>query len=109
MKKMILASVTVLLFSLSAMSQTTNPPVAETKEGMKELRKDIRDVRKDKAERRKEIKEGDKSAVKDLTNDIKTGKKEIRHDAKDLRKDGVKHPVRRAGKQLHRAHARKNG
>ena len=104
MKKIVFPTVAALLFSLSAMSQTTTPPVSEKKEEMTDVRKDIRDIRKDKALRRKELKEGDKAAAKELTEGIKADKKDIRHDTRDLREDGVKHPVRRAEKQIHRAH-----
>ncbi len=103
MKKMILASLTALIFSLSAMAQTATPPASDKKEGMKELRKDLRNVHRDKAHRRHEIKEGDKANAKEITQDIRADKKDIREDAKDLRADGVKHPVKRAEKQILRA------
>ena len=107
MKKIIFASVASLLFSVCAMSQTTTPPVADKKADMQNLRKDIRDVRKDKAARRNELKEGDKADAKELTKDIKADKKDIKADTKDLKADGVKHPVKRAERQIKRE--RKNG
>lgn len=103
MKKIILASLSALVFSLSAMAQTATPPASDKKEDMKELRKDIRDVHKDKAHRRHEIKEGDKASAKEITKDIRADKKDIREDANDLRADGVKHPVKKAEKQILRA------
>ncbi|GAC1396307.1 MAG: hypothetical protein NVSMB63_16750 [Sediminibacterium sp.] len=107
MKKIIFASAAALIFSMSAMAQTT--PSADKKQDMKDMRKDIRDIRKDKAERRRELKEGDKQGAKKLTEDIKADKKDMHHDAKDLRKDGVKHPIHRAEKQIHRQNEKRNG
>ena len=36
------------------------------------------------------------------TKDIKADKKNIAGDTKDLKNDGVKHPVKRAHRQIHR-------
>lgn len=109
MKKIFFASVAAMLFSLTAMAQTPATPVSDKKQDMKDVRKDIRDIRKDKSQRRKEWKEGDKAEAKELTKDIQMDKKGIRKDAKDLREDGMKHPIHRADKQIHRANMRKRG
>ena len=69
MKKIIFASAVALLFSLSAMSQSTNVNT-DKKEDLKDLRKDKNDIRSDKRERHHERKEGDRAAVKDLNKDI---------------------------------------
>ncbi len=111
MKRILFASVAALLFSVSAMAQTgtTTPPATDRKADMKDMRKDLTDIRKDRAERRKEIKEGDKDKARELTKDIKADKKDIKNDAKDLRGDGVKHPVKRAERQIHEAHEKRHG
>ncbi len=74
------------------------------KAGMKDMRKDIRDLKKDKKERAADIKAGDKDAAKLETGDIKADKKDIASDAKTLKSEGVKHPVRRAEKQIKKHH-----
>ena len=107
MKKIIFASLASLIFSMGAMAQTTTPPAADKQADMKNLRKDMRDAKKDKVQLKKEVKEGDKDAAKDIKKDLKTDKKDIKADAKDLRAVGVKHPVKRAERQIRRA--RKNG
>lgn len=103
MKKIIFASIASLLFSVCTMAQTTTPPVTDKQADMKDLRKDVRDIKKDKALRHKELKEGDKAAAKEITEEIKADKKDIKHDVKDLKADGVKHPVKRAEKQIRKA------
>jgi uncharacterized protein YlxW (UPF0749 family) len=103
MKKIIFASMAALIFSVSAMAQTSGT-ATDKKSDMKDLRKDMRDVRKDKMARKKELKEGDKAEAKNLTADIRSDKKNIKSDAKDLKADGVKHPVKRAANQIRRHH-----
>jgi hypothetical protein len=70
------------------------------KAGMKDLRKDIRDVKKDKTARAADLKAGDKTAAAAETQDIKSDKKDIASDAKSLKAQGVKHPVKRAERQI---------
>jgi hypothetical protein len=80
------------------------------KAGMKDLRKDIRDKRADKVARAADIKAGDKTAAKAETADIKADKKDIQGDKKTLQSEGVKHPIRRADRQIRKAKAaKKNG
>ena len=98
MKKLAVMMLASLL-TAGAFAQTT-PAATDKKQDMKDLRKDVRDERKDKRERAKDIKAGDKDAAKAETKDIRADKKDIKSDAKDLRKDGVKHPVRRAKRQI---------
>ena len=98
MKKLTVMMLATLL-TAGAFAQTTP---SDKKQDMKDLRKDVRDERQDKRERAKDIKEGDKAAAKAETKDIRADKKDIKSDAKDLKKDGVKHPVRRAKRQIHR-------
>ena len=49
-------------------------------------------------------KDGDKTEVKEIRKDIKEDRKDIKADAKDLRADGVKHPVRKAKRQIRMHH-----
>lgn len=106
MKKLLFASMTILVFSMGAMAQSTTPQTSEKKEAMKDLRKDIRGMHKDRMALKNEIKEGDIEAAKALKKDINHGRNDIRQDARDLKEDGVKHPVKRAARQIHRV--RKN-
>lgn len=102
MKKILFVSFAAFLFSVGAMAQTTTPP-SDKKSDMKDLTKDVRDLRKDKAARKKELKEGDKAEAKELGKDIKADKKDIKNEAKDLKADGVKHPLKRAQRRIHKA------
>ncbi len=106
MKKLTIAVAAVLL-SIGAFAQTTTPQTTtsaqtDKKQDMKDMRKDVKDVRHDKRLRHYEVKHGDKAAAKKETKDIRSDKKEFKGDAKDLRKDGVKHPIKRADRQIHR-------
>jgi hypothetical protein len=106
MKKITLFMLGALL-TAGAFAQTPATAASDKKEDMKDLRKDIRDVRKDKRELLDAKKDGDKTEVKEIRKDIKEDRKDIKADAKDLRADGVKHPVRRAKRQIrvhHRHH-----
>lgn len=102
MKKITL---TLLIAFLTAgvFAQTTTPS-SDKKQDMKDMRKDIKDVRHDKAVRNRELKNGHPIAAKNETKDIRADKKDIHSDAKDLKQDGVKHPVKRAKRQIHRQH-----
>jgi hypothetical protein len=70
------------------------------KAGMKDMRKDVRDLKKDKKERAADVKAGNKEAATQQTKDIKSDKKDIAADAKTLKAEGVKHPVKRAVRQV---------
>jgi hypothetical protein len=91
----------VALLTAGAFAQTTTPATDKQKD-MKDLRKDVRDKRHDNRVRTHELKQGHKAAALAQTKDIKADKKNIAGDAKDLKKDGVKHPIKRAHKQIHR-------
>ncbi len=106
MKKLLFVSIASFVFSMGAIAQSTTPPASEKKAAMKDLRKDVRGVHKDKAVLKNEVKEGDKEAAKALKKDINSDRKDIKQDAKYLKADGVKHPVKRAARQMRRA--RKN-
>lgn len=103
MKKVILTLIVGLL-TAGAFAQTTTPTVAITDrhKDMKDVRKDVRDVRHHKKARTYELKHHDKAEAKAETKDIKGDKKDIRGDVKDLKQDGVKHPLKRTGRQIHR-------
>ena len=88
------------LIICAGLTFTVSAQDSARKAGMKDLRKDLRDVKKDKKERAADLKAGDKDAAKQETKDIKADKKEIAADAKTLKAKGVKHPVRRAEKQI---------
>ena len=101
MKKIAMFAVAAL-FSAVSFAQTSTPPTVnpDKKQDMKDLRKDVKDVRKDEKQRREELKEGDKAGAKQITKEIKKDKRDIHHDARDLKEDGVKHPIRRADRQI---------
>lgn len=103
MKKVIL-TMCVGLFTAGAFAQTTAPTIAaaDKHQDMKDLRKDVRDERHDQKLKTYELKHGDKAEAKAETKDIKADKKDIHGDVKDLKGDGVKHPLKRADRQIHR-------
>jgi Ni/Co efflux regulator RcnB len=105
MKKIVL-SLAIAFCTAAAFAQTTHPGV-EKKQGMKDMRKDIKDVRHDKVVRHHELKNGHVVAAHHTTKDIRADKKDIHHDTKTLKAEGVKHPVRRADRQIHRQHVNK--
>ena len=105
MKKLVFIAIALFLTG-AAFSQTTTPPITDKKNDMKDIRHDIRDVRKDERQRREELREGDKREAKQLTRDIRKDKKDIAGDRRDLRQDGVKHPIRRADRQIYRRNKR---
>lgn len=108
MKKGIL-TLFVGLLTAGAFAQTTTPAVANSDkhQDMKDLKKDVRDVRHDKKLKAYEVKHHDKVEAKAETKDIKGDKKDIHGDVKDLKKDGVKHPLKRADRQIHRQNVRR--
>lgn len=104
MKKVIL-TLLIAMLTAGAFAQTTTPATDKQKD-MKDLRKDVKDTRHDKRERATDLKEGDKAAAKAETKDIKADKKDIGGDVKDAKGDGIKHPLKRAHKQIHRHNVR---
>lgn len=70
------------------------------KAGMKDMRKDLKDINKDKKERAADLKAGNKTAAAAETKDIRSDKKDVAKDARKLKKEGIKHPVKRAQKQI---------
>jgi hypothetical protein len=105
MKKVILTLFAGLL-TAGTFAQTTTPTTAsaDKHKDMKDLRKDVRDERHDKKLKTYELKHHDKVEAKAEAKDIKGDKKDINGDVKDLKHDGVKHPLKRANKQIHRQH-----
>ncbi|MEO8862178.1 MAG: hypothetical protein ABI358_12180 [Ginsengibacter sp.] len=104
MKKVIL-TLFVGLLTAGAFAQTTTPATDKQKD-MKDLKTDVRDVRHDKRERAADRKNGNVAEAKAETKDIKSDKMDMKGDVKDLKKDGVKHPVKRADRQIHHANMR---
>nr|WP_294898101.1 hypothetical protein [uncultured Pedobacter sp.] len=102
--KKVIVTLMVGLFSAAAFAQTTTPATADKKKDMTDLRKDIKDERHDKQLRKYEVKHGDKTEAKAETKDINADKKGINSDVKGLKKDGIKHPEKRAVKQIHKQH-----
>ena len=89
------------MFTLTTMAQTTTPVPTQKQIDSKDLRKDIREKRADKRELKADVKAKDKAAAKAELKEIKTDNKDIHQDAKTLKAEGVKHPVKRAEKQIH--------
>ncbi len=104
--KKVIVTLFMGLLTAGAFAQTASPATDKQKD-MKELKTDVRDVRHDKKERAADRKNGDVAEAKAETKDIKADKKDTKGDAKDLRKDGVKHPVKRADRQIHHANMRR--
>jgi hypothetical protein len=91
------------LFAFAAFAQTSaTPQQQDNKQGMKDLRKDTRDIRHDKRVRKYDVNHGKKMKAMKATKDIKADKKDRRGDVKDLKTDGVKHPQKRADRQIRR-------
>ena len=105
MKKVIL-TLLVAMLTAGAFAQTTTPAKTDKQNDMKDLRKDVRDTRHDKRLKAYELKHGDKAEAKAETKDIKADNKDIKGDVKDLKQDGVKHPLKRADRQIHRQNMR---
>ncbi|MEN9684441.1 MAG: hypothetical protein RLZZ28_227 [Bacteroidota bacterium] len=100
MKTILFAVLTMGVFSIGAGAQNNASLNEEKNAEMKDLKKDIRDVHRDKAARKHELREGDKAEARKLNRDIREDKKDIKEDRRDLREEGVKHPEKRARKQL---------
>ena len=100
MKKVIFIVAGAML-TLTTMAQITTTPTKKQIDS-KDIRKDIREKRSDKRQLKADIKDGDKAAAKGEVREIKADNKEIRQDAKTLKSEGVKHPFRRADKQIHK-------
>lgn len=105
MKKQILTAAAIL-FAVAAFAQTPQQTATaangDRKNDMKDMRHDIRDKRHDERLRRYELKHHDYAEAKKETKDIRADNKDIRGDAKDLKGDGIKHPVKRADRQIYR-------
>ena len=112
MKKIIICSAAALVMTVSIKAQTTNTinqTSTEVNEGMKDLRGELRDVKKDKHKLRNKLKKGDYTGAKEIGKDIRSDKREIHQGVLAQKDDGVKHPVRHADRQMHRAHKKRVG
>lgn len=105
MKKIIL-SLAIAFCTAGAFAQTTHPK-ADQKKDMKDMRKDVKDMRTDKAIRHRELKNGHIVAAHHTTRDMRADKRDMHRNTRDLKADGVKHPVKRADRQIHRQHMRR--
>jgi Ni/Co efflux regulator RcnB len=105
MKKVIF-TLLVAMLTAGAFAQTATPATTDKQKDMKDLRKDVRDTRHDKRLKAYELKHGDKTEAKAETKDIKADKKDTKAEVKDLKEDGVKHPLKRADRQIHRQNVR---
>lgn len=105
MKKQILTAAAVL-FAVAAFAQAPRQTSAaaprDKRNDMKDMRHDIRDKRHDQRLRHYELKHHDYAEAKKETKDIRADNKDIHGDTKDLKRDGVKHPVKRADRQINR-------
>lgn len=110
MKKVIFTLIAAMLTG-ATFAQTTTPQASTDATGkhkdMKDLRKDVRDVRHDKKLRNYELKHHDKAEAKAETKDIHQDKKDIGGDVKNLKQEGVKHPLKRADRQIHRQNVKR--
>lgn len=103
-------SSTVIFAQTPSQTPTTASPQTPTiktekQQDMKDLRHDIRSDRKERIIRKHDVKTGNTLGAKDATRDIKADNKDIASDRKELRSEGVKHPVRRAHREIrHRRH-----
>ncbi|GHU74929.1 hypothetical protein FACS189461_0160 [Spirochaetia bacterium] len=107
MKKTVFLLTSGLFFTIAAMAQTgatTSTPTQNpaVKSGMKDMRHDVRDIRKDKRQRAEALENGNKAKANALGKDIRSDKKDMNQDRKQLQAEGVKHPVKRADRQIHR-------
>ncbi len=106
MKKIIFVSA-ICFLGIGAFAQTTTPTTVDTKQqDMKDLRTDIRHKRQDEHQKSADVKDGNTVAAKSARHDIKVENKDIKTDANAARAKGVKHPIRRAHRQIHRQNHR---
>lgn len=103
MKKLFLLG--FLAVSSTCLFAQTTPP--DKKQDMKEVRTDVVDLKKDEVARKADLKAGDKAAAKAVTTDIRADKKELGADVKNAKQEGIKHPIHRAKRQIHK-HIRKH-
>lgn len=99
MKKSIIVAALFLATTIGMNAQTQPAPV---KEGMKEMRHDVKQKRQDKRERKEALATGNQAAAQAEKKEIRSDKKEINADRKDLKAQGVKHPEKKAKKQIRR-------
>ncbi|RTL48557.1 MAG: hypothetical protein EKK39_12375 [Sphingobacteriales bacterium] len=116
MKKTVFLLTTGLFFTIAAMAQTGATATTSTttqnpavKSGMKDMRHDVRELRKDKRQRDEALENGNKAKANALGKDIRSDKKDINHDRKQLQSEGVKHPIKRADRQIHRQNMEHKG
>lgn len=105
MKKVILTTLAGI-FAVGVFAQSTTPQTPQ-KEQMKNLRQDTRDVRADKRAKNYDLNHGKYKAAKEENKNIRATNKGRSADIKDLKSDGVKHPQKRADRQIHRQNMRR--
>ena len=108
MKKIILTSAIAFL-GIGAFAQTTPAAPTQKATDMKDLRTDIRDKRQDKRQEAADIKSGNAAAAASAKQNIKAENQNIKADAANAKADGVKHPIKKAQRQIHRQNVRRRG
>ncbi len=103
MKKVSITLLAFMFFTIGAFAQTTSTATAATKKtDMKDLRKEIRAERKAERLRKNDLKHGETVKAEAETKLIQADKKEIAANVNVLKNEGVKHPLKRADRQIHR-------
>jgi hypothetical protein len=62
----------------------------------------LKEIKKEKKDRKADLKAGKIADAAKDSKEIKKDKKDLAKDAKGLKKEGVKHPIKRAEKQIRR-------
>ena len=97
MKNLIMVAALFLATSIGINAQT-----APVKQGMKDLRQDVKAKRQDKRQLKAAVATGNKAAVRAEKIELKGDRRNIAVDRKNLKAHGVKHPVKKAKRQIRR-------
>ena len=103
LNKLLIMKKVLFLFVFSTLSFFAMSQTSEKKVEMKDVRKDLKEIKKEKKDRNADLKAGKIADAAKDSKEIKKDKKDVAKDAKDLKKEGVKHPIKRAEKQIRRA------
>ncbi len=103
LNKTLIMKKVLFLFVFSALSFCAMSQTSEKKVEMKDVRKDLKDIKKERKDRNADLKAGNTADAAKDSKEIKKDKKDLAKDAKGLKKEGVKHPIKRAEKQIRRA------
>ena len=100
MKNLVIVAALFLATSIGVTAQTA--PTAPVKEEMKDMRQQIKQKRQDVRERKQDIATGNTAAAHAETQEIRGDKSAIAADRQTLQAEGVKHPVRKAKREIKR-------